>query len=80
MRKILLALFGVTISMVVAHSHHHHESTKIEDFAEKLKCSKDCAIQMGKCMIETKEVESCLEQGGVCASGCLNNELSVYSP
>jgi hypothetical protein len=50
-------------------NHRHHTPAVKSNEAEV--CQKDCAIDTGKCLIQTFDMEACFKQEAACALDCL---------
>ena len=56
MRKIIIALLGLTATLVMG---------------DVGTCEKNCGIDYGKCMILRGDIVGCLQEEGACALECL---------
>ena len=62
-------LKGLTVE---GHKHgpnHRHHAPAVKSTAEV--CQKNCAIDTGKCLVQTFDMESCFKQEAACALDCL---------
>ncbi len=57
MRKIIFALLGLTVSLVMA-----SQSVAV--------CQQECALNYAKCLIANSDRQTCLGQEASCANGC----------
>ena len=61
--------------VVASESRHHHSTPMVESKADV--CQMNCALDSGKCLIQTFDLPTCVEQEKKCALGCLNGGAFV---
>ena len=79
MRKILFAVLALAAGVMAEKSYRHASQRDVEssDSFEPFSCSKSCAVEMGKCILKKKDVDTCLSEGGDCTMKCVQKDVYV---
>ena len=74
MRKILFTLVAIATCVMAGKSSNRHGPHRPDEIADHKACAKTCGVEMGNCIVETKDVDTCMKTAGTCGHKCLFGE------
>ena len=57
--------------VAVSSEHNHHQKHNGVKSSATETCAKDCAVDFGKCLVQTYDMEACLNGQNTCTNDCL---------
>jgi hypothetical protein len=77
MRKVLFAALAIATCVMAGKSTNKHGPQRTYDYvesSEKMTCSKACGVELGRCLVEEKDVDACMKKAGQCGHTCIFGE------